>query len=71
MRTLVDIPDSEILALDELARRRRESRAKIIRAAIGEYLAAHRVVEPSQAFGAWGPVTEDGVQYQRRVRADW
>jgi predicted transcriptional regulator len=71
MRTLVDIPDSDILALDELASRRREARAKVIRAAIGEYLARHRVTESTRAFGLWATCAEDGVEYQRRLRAEW
>ena len=71
MRTLVDIPDPDILTLDEIARLRRESRASIIRAAIGEFLASHRPIEPSRAFGLWGEFREDGVDYQRRLRAEW
>jgi hypothetical protein len=71
MRTLVDIPDSDVLALDELARGRQESRAKVIRAAVGEYLNRNRTSEPSKAFGLWGPDPADGVEYQRRLRAEW
>lgn len=71
MRTLVDIPDADIAALDELARGRRESRAKVLRAAVGEYLTRHRVVGASHAFGLWGADVEDGVEYQRRLRAEW
>jgi metal-responsive CopG/Arc/MetJ family transcriptional regulator len=71
MRTLVDIPDADVAALDELARRRRESRAKVLRAAIGEYLTKHRTMDTSQAFGLWGSDAEDGVEYQRRLRAEW
>lgn len=71
MRTLVDISDPDIMALDEVARRRGEPRAKVIRAAVHEYLARHRAVEPSEAFGLWGGGVEDGVEYQRRLRAEW
>ncbi len=71
MRTLVDIPDPDVAALDEVARRRREPRAKVIRTAVHEYLARHRAIEPSEAFGLWGGGAEDGVEYQRRVRAEW
>ncbi len=73
MRTLIDIPEQDIQALDQLGQTRGESRAKIVRAAIGEYLARHRAVAPAQdkAFGIWRDKAEDGVAYQRRLRSEW
>ena len=71
MKTLVDVPEPDIRELDDLGRRRGESRAKIIRTAIGEYLSRNRAVSLDQAMGLWGDGGEDGVDYQQRLRAEW
>jgi metal-responsive CopG/Arc/MetJ family transcriptional regulator len=73
MRTLVDIPDKDLAALDELSRSRKVSRAQVIREAIKEHLtksaAAGRDLD--RFFGAWGPDGEDGLAYQERLRSEW
>jgi len=71
MRTLVDIPDDDVRALDDLSRRRHVSRARVIRAAICDYLARHRVRDGEDAFGLWGNVGGDGLEYERRLRSEW
>ena len=71
MRTLVDIPERDVKALDELSRRRRVSRAGVIRAAIGDYLARHRGPDREEAFGLWEADGEDGLEYERRLRSEW
>jgi len=71
MRTLVDIPEHDVQALDELSRRRRVSRAGVIRAAIGDYLARHRCPDGEDAFGLWGKGGEDGLEIERRLRSEW
>lgn len=77
MRTLVDIRDDQIAALDALAKASKKPRAVIIRAAISEYVEknAAKVANDDkswldEAFGLWGP-GEDGLEYQRRLRAEW
>jgi len=71
LRTLIDIPDPQVEALGELGRRRRMSRAAIIRQAIGEYLSRNGAEDRDSEFGLWGLKTPDGLAYQRRVRAEW
>jgi metal-responsive CopG/Arc/MetJ family transcriptional regulator len=71
MRTLVDIPEQDLNALDALRTRRGVSRAELIRAAIGDYLARNPRVEGNAAFGLWQERPADGVEYQRRVRDEW
>jgi metal-responsive CopG/Arc/MetJ family transcriptional regulator len=71
MRTLVDIPEQDVRALDELSRRRRVSRARVIRAAIGDYLARHKGRDGEDAFGLWGKGAVDGLEYERRLRSEW
>lgn len=71
MRTLVDIPKLDVMALDALGRKRGESRAKIIREAVVEYLERRTEVPRAEAFGLWKPNDEDGLAYQMRMRAEW
>lgn len=71
MKTLVEIPEPDVRALDDLGRRRRQSRAKIIRTAVGEYLDRNRVLSLDEALGLWGEGGEDGLAYQQRLRAEW
>jgi metal-responsive CopG/Arc/MetJ family transcriptional regulator len=72
MRTLVDIPDADIAALDELSRRRKVSRAQVIREAIKAHLtkAGAGANDLDRFFGAWG-TGEDGLAYQERLRSEW
>jgi len=74
MRTLVDLPDQDVQRLDELARRSNRSRAAVIREAVAAHLrdaAGENWLD--DAFGLWAHegFSEDGVDYQRRLRAEW
>jgi len=71
MRTLIDIGESDIRALDDLAKSRQASRAALIRQAVAEYLGRHRQTAGQGAFGLWGNGGEDGLAYQERVRQEW
>ncbi|HZZ34595.1 MAG TPA: ribbon-helix-helix protein, CopG family [Caulobacteraceae bacterium] len=71
MRTLVDIPEADVKALDKLGERRGASRSKIIRQAIREYLIHNLSEEGEQAFGLWRGRNVDGLDYQRRARSEW
>jgi metal-responsive CopG/Arc/MetJ family transcriptional regulator len=71
MRTLVDIPDRELREITELSKRRKLSRAALIREAIAGYLAAHRRAQKKDAFGLWGERAADGLAYQDKLRAEW
>ena len=71
MRALVDMNDAQINALDTLARRMRQSRAALIRAAIDEYLARHRREQVEDGFGLWGTRKVDGLAYQEKTRSEW
>jgi hypothetical protein len=67
----VDIPDGQLGELAALGESLRQPRAALIRAAIAEYLAAHRRPTVRDAFGLWGKTAADGLAYQEKVRADW
>ncbi len=71
MRTLVDIPKQDLEALDQLGRRRRVSRAKVIREAVSAYLARNAGPALNEAFGLWSRHGVDGLDYQRKIRSEW
>lgn len=71
MRTLVDLPEADIRALDALGERRRVSRAKIIREAVSTFLSASANGSTEAAFGLWRDRKIDGLDYQRQVRSEW
>ncbi|MEF0942843.1 CopG family transcriptional regulator [Rhizobium sp. BR 362] len=71
MRTLVDIGDPEIKALDRLAQREKMSRAALIRKAIDDFLARNNADSEAEAFGLWGDRKIDGLEYQENIRSEW
>ena len=71
MRVLVDMNDVQIDALNALAKRMRQSRAALIRAAIDEYLARHHREQVEDGFGLWGAHKVDGLAYQEKMRSEW
>ncbi len=71
MRTLVDIGETDITALDSLARKRDQARAVLIREAISDYLARHLQAGQADAFGLWSSGTKDGLAFQEAIRAEW
>ena len=71
MRTLVDLGDGQIQALDELSKKDKRSRAALIRQAIDDYLAKRHSEQEDDAFGLWGERKVDGLAYQEKVRREW
>jgi len=72
MRTIIDLPESQLEALGRISRRRRLSRAELIRQAVDRFLVEH-APDAQAAFGLWrkAGAREDGVAYQRRLRREW
>ncbi len=71
MRTLIDIPEYYVAALDLLRRRRGVSRSAVIREAVHDYLDRNLQPDADVGFGLWAENTIDGVEYQRRLRTEW
>ena len=71
MRTLVDLGDTQIQALDKLSKKEKRSRAALIRQAIDDYLRNRRDEQEGDAFGLWGKRKVDGLAYQEKVRREW
>ena len=72
MRTIIDIPERQVEALERISRRRKVSRAELIRQAVDRFL-AENAPDAGAAFGLWRKAgkREDGVVYQRRLRREW
>lgn len=76
MRTLVDIPEEDIVWLDARARAEGKSRTAVVREAVSAYRA--KSVEPvddswiDEGAGYWKVRADivDGVEYQRAIRHD-
>ncbi len=71
IRTLVDLGEAQLQALDELSKKEKRSRAALIRRAIDDYLAKQRDKQQSDAFGLWGKRKVDGLAYQEKARREW
>ena len=71
MRTIVDLPASQIESLADWCKRQGLSRAEAIRQAVAHYLAQHVEVERDEAFGLWKQRDIDGLDYQERLRDEW
>ncbi len=71
MRTLIDLPDSQIQALAALCERVRQPRAAIIREAVAEFLERHTLKSMDSAYGLWSAEGPDGLAYQEKVRTEW
>ena len=71
MRTLIDLGDTQVQALDELSKREKRSRAALIRQAIDDYLRNRRDERQRDAFGLWGKRKLDGLAYQKKLRGEW
>jgi predicted transcriptional regulator len=71
MRTLVDLVNSQVEALDRLAKRQDRSRASLIREAVDDYLGRHCPEHEEDAFGLWRRDPVDGLAYQERIRREW
>ena len=71
MRILVDVPDMQLQALTALGERIKQPRAVVIREAITEYLERRSAKPIESAYGLWGAGSQDGLDYQEKVRAEW
>lgn len=73
MRTIIDIPEVDIKALDYLSKQRNTSRAETIRQALSMYLADCAKTEATftEVFGIWKTKQLDSIKYQEAIRSEW
>lgn len=71
-RILADLPDEDIKWLDQLAAEQGKSRASVLREAVEAYRAKDKDWLEA-GFGLWAKYgfTEDGMDYQNRMREEW
>ncbi len=68
---LVGIREDQEQALKREAKRRKSSRAALIREAIDKLLSARQAGGSDEAFGLWGAKAQDGLSYQQEIRSEW
>jgi metal-responsive CopG/Arc/MetJ family transcriptional regulator len=73
MRTIVDIPDEQIKILNQLSKKKKTSRANIIRLALTEYIANYKNNKKGyeDAFALWKDKNLDSLSYQKKLRDEW
>jgi Arc/MetJ-type ribon-helix-helix transcriptional regulator len=74
VRTIIDLPEDQIEALDELCRREKISRAEAVRRAVSQLLPKTKSNWRNHpAVGLWkGRKSKiDSVEYVRRIRREW
>ena len=72
MRTTIDLSLRQIGALARISKRRKRSRAELIRQAVDCYF-VDNAEELDVAFGLWkrAGAREDGFVFERRLRREW
>lgn len=72
-RFLVDVPPDDVRRLDEIAKNEGKSRAAVLREAVTNYIAHSNKDWLEAGFGLWAKYgfTEDGMDYQNRLREEW
>jgi metal-responsive CopG/Arc/MetJ family transcriptional regulator len=74
MRTIVDIPDTQINTLDQLAKKKKISRAELVRQALSNYITGCIKTNNGykSAFGSWqNNDLKDSICYQKELRDEW
>jgi len=75
VRTIVDLPEEQIQALDAYSKKHGVSRAEAIRRAVAMFLPKRRPrrldFRNHPAFGSWKEREVDSVEYQQKLRAEW
>lgn len=71
MRTIIDVPETQLEALDNWCRLEGVSRAEAIRRAVDVLLERHRAAQAKPAFGLWRGHVSDGLKYQQTLRREW
>ncbi len=73
MRTIIDIPDMQVKVLNQLSKKKKVSRAEIIRQALTNYIAkcTRQKKSYNNAFGLWEDKKMNSLEYQKNCRKEW
>ena len=70
MRTIIDLPERQVLALNEFCAEERISRAEALRRAVDRFLETRRAAGRQAAFGSWAP-RGDSRAVVEALRQEW
>lgn len=71
MRTIIDLPEDQLDALEGICKREQISRAEAIRRAVALFVRQRGAGASGLAFGLWRGTRGDGLRYQQRLRREW
>ena len=71
MRTILEIPNEKIKALDHICQKESISRAELIRRAIDRYLSEAAKEGVEKSFGIWKHRKINSLKYEKIMRAEW
>lgn len=82
MRTIVDLPEEQVRALDKIGQDENVSRAELVRQAVGLYLLDNKRKKTGEVIGPdiFGTVEPgdpefwdglSGLEWERKMRAEW
>jgi predicted transcriptional regulator len=71
MRTLIDLKEEEVAALDAQAKREGVSRAALMRQAIAEFLGRTGSPDEGAGFGAWKRDARPAIDGLEKLRREW
>lgn len=71
MRTIIDLPDDQLEALDACCVREGISRAEAVRRAVAGHVKAQLRPAVQRAFGLWRDRREDALEIEARLRSEW
>jgi Arc/MetJ-type ribon-helix-helix transcriptional regulator len=73
MRTIIDLPEDQLAALDAWRAARGVSRAEAVRRAVATLLDTDVAREAARdaAWGLWKARAVDGLAEQERIRSEW
>jgi metal-responsive CopG/Arc/MetJ family transcriptional regulator len=71
MRTIIELPQEQLEALDQICRQDEISRAEAIRRAVAEHVKRRIAGDARRAFGIWRGRRLDGLKYEQALRREW
>jgi metal-responsive CopG/Arc/MetJ family transcriptional regulator len=71
MRTIVDLPDEQLVALARLCEEQKISRAEAVRRAVGQLIKETAARRKDVGFGIWRHKRLDSRKYVEKLRAEW
>lgn len=70
-RILVDVTDTQLNELTQIAEAEKRPRAAVIRDALDGYIAQRKPILAADVFGLWEHRNVDGLDYQEKLRSEW